>query len=340
MNLDRAVPIVGLALLIAFNGASVEAHPLSPSSLRLRVDEAGLVEVIWRVPSTRPIGQVLAPVLPAHCEPLGPPEAVMTEDRTAIEERWRVDCGERGLVGSTISVRGLTRTTTNVVVEVTLPGGATARGLLHRGDTGFVVHEGQGSASVMASYLRLGVEHLLSGPDHVVFVLGLLLLLGAGRKLVQAITAFTLGHSLSLCLSVLGIVRVPSPPVEIAIALTILVLALDIQVGHRRGEPGPIARWPWVLCTVFGLLHGLGFAGALAHAGLPEHAIPLSLLSFNLGIEVGQLLIVVVAFGLAWPLRKRLADRPRLTRVAPAYVIGSLAAFWVLERGLGALGVL
>lgn len=331
--------ILAIGLFVALGGGPAQAHPLAPSSLRLTEAADGTVEVLWRVPSVRPIGQVLAPVLPEHCAPLDRPQVTATPDRTALEERWRMDCGERGLVGSTVAVRGLTRASTNVVVEVTLADGSSSRGLLHRGEASFVVPQAQGPGSVAASYLRLGVEHLLTGPDHVLFVLGLLVLLRWGRKLVWAITAFTLGHSLSLCLAVLGIVRVPSAPVEIAIALSILVLALDILKRYQGDEPGPVARRPWLLCSTFGLLHGLGFAGALAHAGLPAHAIPLSLLSFNAGIEAGQLLIVALALGLARPLRRALEDRPRLTVAAPAYVIGSLAAFWVLERGLGALNL-
>jgi len=309
------------------------------------VAEDGTVDVLWRIPSARPSGQApLVPRLPIHCAPLDTPLATLTEDRAAIEERWRIDCGARGLVGSSLSVSGLSMVSTNVVVEVTLPDGSTARALLYRNETSFVIPEGQSSSSVVVAYLRLGVEHLLTGIDHVLFVLGLLLLLRDWRKLVQAITAFTLGHSLSLCLSVLGIVRIPQSPVEIAIAFSILVLALDIlrqySVGDETSSLGPVARWPWAICSVFGLLHGLGFAGALAHAGLPEHAIPLSLFSFNVGIEVGQLLIVAAGLLLYRLFRRWIGDRPRLTRQIPAYIIGSLAAYWVLARILVSLGIL
>ena len=334
-----------LAILVVITPDEVLSHPLAPSCLRLTVGADGRVDALWRIPSARPSGQaLLVPQLPTHCVPLETPRAALSEDRAAIEERWRVDCGDRGLVGSTLSVHGLSTTSTNVVVEVTFADGSSARALLHRGDRSFTIPAGQSSGSVFVSYLRLGVEHLLTGIDHVLFVLGLLLLLRDWRKLVQAITAFTLGHSLSLSLSVLGILRIPQGPVEIAIAVSILILALDIVRAHsspaEKPVLGPVARWPWALCATFGLLHGLGFAGALAHAGLPDHAIPLSLFSFNVGIEIGQLAIVAVGLVFLWMVRKWIADKPRLTQQIPAYVIGSLSAYWVLARSLCSLGIL
>ncbi len=326
-----------LALLILVATGTAWAHPLAPSSLHLEARGDGRVEVLWRSPSVGPVGQALEPVLPEHCRPVGSASSAMTADRSAVERRHAVDCGARGLVGHEVSIRGLGATTTNVIVEVTLPEGGRARALLHEGRESFTVPASQGAGAVVASYLRFGVEHLITGVDHVLFVLGLLLLV-RGRRLVGAVTAFTLGHSLSLALSVLGVVRVPSAPVEIAIAATIVVLALDILRSRSGASPGPVARWPWALCSLFGLLHGLGFAGALTEAGLPPHAIPLSLVAFNVGIELGQLAIVAVALLAFRALGRRAPKTDLLTRVAPAYAIGSLAAFWVLDRSLGALG--
>jgi hydrogenase/urease accessory protein HupE len=227
-----------------------------------------------------------------------------------------------------------------VIVEVSLRDGSSSRALLHEGQERFMIPEGQGRASVIGAYLRLGVEHLLTGVDHVLFVLGLLILIRGWRRLAAAITSFTVGHSVSLCLSVLGIIRVPVAPIEVAIAATIMILALDILRRHREESAGPVAKQPWMLCALFGLLHGLGFAGALAHAGLPDQAIPLALFAFNVGIEVGQLLIVA-AFALVSLLFLR-SDSPRTSwfRAVPAYILGSLAAFWILERGLGAFTAL
>ncbi len=318
----------------------VAAHPLAPSSLRLRAQGDGRVEVRWRRPTIRPRGAELILHLPMRCRTLSAPRSEVTSDRSAVESRWTVNCGEGGLVGGVVRVDGLDRSSTNVVIEVIDAEGEGVRGLLHRGAPSFEVPRARGGTSIFADYLRLGVEHLVTGPDHVLFVLGLLLLIRRWRRLVTAITAFTLGHSLSLALAALGVVSLPAAPIEVAIAATLLVLALDI-LRERRGEsPGPVARWPWAVCAAFGLLHGMGFAGALAHTGLPEGAIPLSLFAFNVGIEIGQVGIVVIALGL-WRIgRKIIPKRLVEIKALPAYFIGAMAASWVLERGLGGLGLL
>ena len=332
------VALWSLSVASWLDSGAAGAHPLAPSLFRLTVGDEGTVEVLWRTPSVRPIGAELTPSLPARCRPLTSPRVEVTADRSALEQRWRVDCGRDGLEGGAVTVSGLDTTATNVVVEVVRGDGASVRGLLHRGHATFVVPAAQGSGAVFLDYLRLGVEHLLSGPDHVLFVIGLLLLIRATRRLVQAITAFTLGHSVSLALSALGVVRVPQAPVEVAIAATIIVLALDLVRARREMGPGPVTKWPWAVCSLFGLLHGLGFAGALAHTGLSEHAIPLSLFAFNVGLELGQLLIVGLSLAFWRATKSRL--RPLIARhdQIPAYAIGSLAAFWVLERTLAIFG--
>lgn len=332
-----AAVVAGLLTL----GAAAWAHPLAPSSLRLRVgDEGEVVEAFWRTPTVRPVGGELTPRLPSTCRPIEATRRSMTADRAAFETRWVVDCGPDGLVGRALTIDGLSTASTSVVVEVTFADGAVARGLLHRGDDRFVIPAAQGRAAVVGDYLRLGVEHLLSGADHILFVVGLLLLLRRRRSLIQAITAFTLGHSVSLALAALGVVRVPQAPVEVAIAVTLVVLALDVWRSDRGLRPGPVARWPWAVCAGFGLLHGLGFAGALAHTGLPEQAIPLSLFSFNVGIELGQLTLVVVAEGLWLGAKRLVRGQATALRWVPAYGIGSLAAYWVLSRSLTALGLI
>jgi len=183
---------------------------------------------------------------------------------------------------------------------------------------------------VLRGYGGLGIAHILSGPDHLLFVLGLLLLVGPRRQLVQTITAFTLGHSITLSIAALQLATVPSRPIEVLIALSVLLLAVELARGAR--DDTLLHRFPWVMALAFGLLHGFGFAGTLAEAGLPAGAIPLALLSFNLGIELGQLAFVGAA----------LAAAVLLARVAPAfaaygrqpviYAMGILAAFWCFQR--------
>lgn len=335
--------VLALVGVVALGASVASAHPLAPSLLRLDVNDDGSIEILWRTPASRPIGAELTPQLPTRCRPLTEPRVALSSDGRAVEQRWRAECGDVGIVGAAVSVGGLFTTSTNVVVEVNRNDGTSARGLLHRGHDVFVVPRVQGSGAIFVDYLRLGVEHLLSGPDHVLFVLGLLLLIRSGRRLVQAITSFTVGHSVSLALAALDVVRLPQDPIEVAIALSLIVLALDIVRAHKELSPGPMMRWPWAVCAAFGLIHGLGFAGALTHTGLPEHAIPLSLMAFNVGVELGQLLIVVVGL-LCWRgiRRWRFLRSPRFERFeqVPAYTIGSLAAFWVIERTLGGLGLL
>lgn len=192
-----------------------------------------------------------------------------------------------------------------------------------------------GLREVAATYLRLGIEHIATGIDHLAFVLGLVLLAPAWRKVWKSITAFTAAHSLTLALATLGTVRLPPPPVEAAIALSIVFVAREAWLV-AQGRPGPTAARPWPVAFAFGLLHGLGFAGALAEVGLPVHAAPLALLTFNLGVEIGQLAFVAVVLAVGRPLsrassRLRLNDRPWV-RLLPAYAIGTLATFWTIGR--------
>jgi len=197
----------------------------------------------------------------------------------------------------------------------------------------FVVEAAQDGASVSRTYLVLGIRHILGGVDHLLFVLALVLIVGHRRRLLITITAFTLAHSLTLAAATLGLVHVPQAPVEAAIALSIVFVAAEIVHG-LQGRPGLTARAPWVVAFSFGLLHGLGFAGALAEVGLPQRAIPLALLFFNVGVELGQLAFVSGVWAVL-----RLAGGvprpwPRWAQALPAYAIGAVAMFWVIERTL------
>jgi len=181
----------------------------------------------------------------------------------------------------------------------------------------------------------LGAEHILTGIDHLMFVLGLLLLVGVRWRLLQAVTAFTVAHSLTLGASALGLVHAPSAMIEALVALSIVYVAGELANRFRGQEP-LTARYPWLIAFIFGLLHGFAFAGALADVGLPKDAVPLSLLLFNLGVEAGQLIFVgaaILAILALRPVRARLpAAADRIALRLPPYAIGAFAAFWVLER--------
>jgi hypothetical protein len=199
-------------------------------------------------------------------------------------------------------------------------------------ETDFVVAAQTTSMEVIRVYTALGIEHILGGVDHLLFVFALLLIVNGWRRLVGTITAFTLAHSITLAAATMGYVHVAQAPVEAVIALSILFLATEI-VHNRQGRPGIAKRFPWLVAFIFGLLHGFGFAGALAEIGLPEQSIPLALLFFNVGVELGQLLFVATVVSAGWLLRKLLMKK-MLTggEVVASYLIGGTAAFWVIER--------
>ena len=248
-------------------------------------------------------------------------------------ERRVIDAGPQGLAGRRIEFVGLQLTITDVLVRVELRDGTSGRASRAPSQPWVEIRAGGGALGVLHTYLVHGIEHILFGYDHLLFVLALILIVRSARVLFFTITAFTLAHSLTLALATLGVVHVPGPPVEAAIALSIVLLAVEL-VHARRGEPGLGARWPWLVAFAFGLLHGFGFASALLDVGLPQGDIPLALFAFNVGVELGQLAFVAVVLGAA-ALARRVHRAARLQqhalRAAP-YVIGTLAAFWFFER--------
>lgn len=314
---------------------AVSAHPLAPSVLSFERAGDGTVTMTWRAPAKRPTGQSLRPRVPESCEALGPVEQNRTDDGLVITETVSLRCAHDDMLGAVIGVDGFEDSTMNVVVRIVRPDGSIHHAILHARVPELVVTAPEQQSHAFFDYLTLGVEHLLTGWDHLTFVVGLLLLFGWQRRLVAAVTAFTMGHSLTLALSVLGILEVPQMAVEALIAATIVVLALEIRSGAR----GPVWRHPWSLPGSLGLLHGLGFASVLFDAGLPAAEIPLALLGFNLGLEAGQLMVIAVAWAGYAALRSAIPPSWRSQPTIPAYVIGSLAAFWVIERTLAALGI-
>jgi hydrogenase/urease accessory protein HupE len=310
----------------------VAAHRLAPSLIELRPAEGGAYHVRWKTPLQRPAGVDIDPVLPAHCERRSSPSA--QPDATSVTLLWTVDCGERGLIGSELSVTGLVESATNALVNVELPDGRKFRTVLHADDPSFTVPERQSGWEVARDYATLGFEHIISGFDHLLFVLGLVLLVESRRLLIYTVTSFTLGHSVTLSLAALGFVRFPSTLVEVVIAGTIVALAAELG-RPARPEPTLMRRFPWLMAFSFGLLHGLGFAGALAEIGLPQEEIPLALLTFNVGIELGQLAFVVAVLALRALIRDWLRAAPPWLVQLPVYGMGSIAVYWCLDRASG-----
>ena len=293
--------------------------------LDIREEPGGTAAVTWRLPAVRLPGAEPVPVLPASCRPISAPTAD-TEGAT-VATRWRVDCGPDGLVGRALGVDGLGPARTDALVRVALAGGRLLRGVVRAHAPRLVIPPAPRRLDVIADYGRLGVAHILSGPDHLVFLFGLVLLVPGKRRLVATATAFTAGHSVTLAAAALGVLWVPPALAELLIALTVLTLAAELA----RAAPGAtlMRRWPGAVAGGFGLLHGLGFAGALRAVGLPDGDVPLALAAFNLGVEAGQVLFIAAAL-VVWAALPR--HRLRWLGWVPAYGIGTLAALWCCER--------
>lgn len=316
-----------LAILSCVSTAS--AHPLTPSLIRIEERAPGKADVTWKTPKRRVPGSNLRPVLPPHCTALSQP--TVREEETARIYTWRIDCGEGGLSNATVGADGMAESRTSVIVHIELVDGRTYRSVLTEARPRWSVPEVQSGWDVFTSYARLGFEHILSGFDHIALLFGLMLLVSP-RRLIWVVTAFTVGHSVTLALSALDVIRVQQGPIEILIALSIGLVAWEV-VRSANAEPTSFTRLPEMMAGTFGLLHGLGFAGALREVGLPQGSIPLSLFSFNVGIELGQLAFVALAIvPVAWVFTRDVSSR--WFRIVSAYVIGSLAFYWVFARAL------
>ena len=327
-HVNRLPAVFALALsclLLALPAQQAVAHPLAPTLLQLEVKPGGLVDVTWKTSRLVPAGSPVTPHLPAHCEGRSAP--VVDEEPTFAVLRWQVDCGEQGLQGHAISVSGLASSNLNTVVKLIDPVLGTRTWLLKGDDASVRVAAAPSKWTVLADYLKLGVEHLVFGPDHVLLVIALMLLINSTRALLLTVTSFTLGHSVTLSLATLGFVEVPTAPIEVAIAPSTMLVAASIP-RESGGPAQAVGRAPWLLAFTFGLLHGFGFAGALADIGLPAGEIPLALFAFNVGIEIGQIAIVLTGW---WLLRWWSASTNR-GRVAVTYAIGGLAGFWTIQR--------
>jgi len=323
----RSAILIGFLFLIGMASRSASAHPLAPALLELKENVSGVVEVLWKRSSKSVPGSDIQPVLPEDCVMLSEPG--FEKQGVAVFVRWTIDCGERGLVGRSIRIDGLGPAKIDTLVRIELSDGRKIQRVLRRGESAMTVPARPSKWRVFQDYSRLGFDHILSGGDHLLFVFGLFLLCMNTRDLIKTITSFTVGHSITLSAAALGYSNLPTGPIEVLIAAS--VLALAVELARNEPEPTWMRRYPWPMAMLFGLLHGLGFAGALREVGLPSGEIPMALFSFNVGIELGQLVFVLGLVALA-PLARRLPI-PIPTRTA-VYVMGSLATLWMIERGL------
>jgi hydrogenase/urease accessory protein HupE len=319
-----------LFLLFASLSAAASADEMRPGYLDFTQESEAQWRLVWKAPTGNGQASAAAPVVPAGCT-MGEP--VQIPSTRAIVTQWPVDCADM-VAGRQIGLTNFEASLVDVLVRVAPLDRAVQAHRLTAAEPLVVIAESPGRWQVARAYLTIGVEHILFGFDHLLFVLALVLLLRGGWTIAKTVTAFTIAHSITLIGVTLGFFGLAQRPVEAVIALSILFLAVEI-VKSRDGEPPRLSeRIPWLVAFLFGLLHGFGFAGALAEIGLPEGETPMALLAFNLGVEFGQLAIVFTALGLL-ALLHRLAGSvtPQVRRLA-AYSIGITASYWFIERTL------
>ena len=334
----RHWPIAALALLLATLLArmpTAEAHEIRPAYLQIDELGNGRYQLLWRTPVLAGMRLPVVLRLPDGVREGTEPRAQQLPD--SLVERYTIDAGSGGLAGKRIEFVGLQATVTDVLVRVQLRNGAHSTMLVRPAEPWVDIAIAQGPLAVAGSYLTHGIEHILLGIDHLLFVLGLVLLVSNRWMLVKTITAFTVAHSITLALATLGYASIPVPPLNVAIALSILFLAPEIIRAWRGGTSLTI-RQPWIVAFVFGLLHGFGFASGLTQMGLPQSDIPLALFSFNIGVELGQLGFVALVLLLEKSFKVLEIRWPRAVELVPAYAVGGLGAFWTIDRLVAMVG--
>jgi hydrogenase/urease accessory protein HupE len=308
------------------------AHRLSPAFFGLTEIAPNVFQVQWKVSISGGLAATLEPQVPDGCALSAPVRTYVVEDMRF--QHAQMTCAE-GLAGREFEVAGLPATQTDVLLRVDYLDGSSSNRRLTPDAPRALIPERPSAVEVIRTYTVLGVEHILLGIDHLLFVLALLLLVRGFGKLVATVTAFTVAHSITLGAATLGFVRMPSAPVEATIALSIVFLASELA-RRRAGaaDTDLLARFPWIVAFSFGLLHGFGFAGALSEVGVPASAVPLALLFFNVGVEIGQLIFIAVVLVLGWLITRAALRAPTWWPRAAAYAIGSASAFWLIERTL------
>ena len=329
MNYLRWLFFAIMLLVGLYTAMPASADEIRPALLDIKEQNTGLFAVTWKVPTRGKRALAITPQLPDSLVLLGSP-SVQDVPGALIEQAIYRNSAE-SLTGQTIAIDGLAAQQTDVLLLVQLQDGTQHSAILRPASPEFTIPLQASKLAVAGDYWRMGTIHILEGVDHLLFVLALLLIVAGFGQLLKAVTAFTVAHSITLALATLGVVHVPAAPTEAIIALSILFLATEIVHKHN-GQISLTERYPWVIAFVFGLFHGLGFAGALSEIGVPQNEVPLGLFMFNVGVETGQLLFIVAVVGLMALLRRLPVHAPNgAWRVLP-YSIGSVAAFWTIER--------
>lgn len=320
-----------LAILLAaqFLLLPSRAHEIRPALLDIKEKAAGRFEVIWKVPTRGQGSLAVLPILPESLELVGKP-AVRDVPGAQIQRATFLSKGSP-LTGQSIRIDGLKALQIDVLLRMELADGTRHTAILKPASPAFLIPEKPDSLQLAWSYLQMGFQHIIEGADHLLFILGLMLILRSTSMLIKTVTAFTVAHSITLAVATLGIASAPLPPLNVLIALSILFLGPEI-VRVWRGQSSFTIRHPWVVAFAFGLLHGFGFASGLTSIGLPQGEIVLALLMFNLGVEAGQLFFVALILLMLRAFRQLDIHWPRWAQLTPGYAVGSLGAFWTMQR--------
>jgi len=320
-------------VMVTLAAQALFAHEVRPGYLELRQTAANTYAVLWKVPAVGDMRLSIHPRFPENCKPASDVASYSASD--SYTERLSLAC-PGGLNGRTIAIDGLAATMTDVLVRIERTDGSAQVARLTQSVSARVVDAAPGRLQVARVYSVLGVEHILTGADHLLFVLALIIITRGGWRLAKTVTAFTLSHSITLTAATLGFVHVPQRPVEAVIALRIVFVAAEI-LRMRRGIESITVSSPWMVAFSFGLIHGLGFAGGLSDAGLPVAHIPTALLFFSLGVESGHFLFIGVVLSLLALVARVRIPFPRWTELVPPYAIGAIAMFWVIQRTISIL---
>jgi hydrogenase/urease accessory protein HupE len=316
-----------LAPLLALLAVSAGAHENLPAYLEIAEQPRNMYRVFWKVPAVEGVPPAILFSTPSGCRQLA--ETTASQTPGAFTRGWMMEC-PGGIAGRRIEIAGLRVTLLDVLVKIRYRDGGSVSHILRPADPSFTPAPGSTGADAWG-YLRLGIEHILYGLDHLFFVFGLLLIVRGAKLLLKTISAFTVAHTVTLALATLGVVRVPVAPTEAVIALSIVFLGSELAL-RQRGILGLTYRKPWLVALAFGLLHGFGFAGTLARLGIPRPEIPLALLLFNCGVEAGQVAFVLAFVAFAASLRDLDVRWPRWTHEALPYAFGATSACWFFQR--------
>lgn len=326
--MKRWCAVLWTFLVLALCPTSAHADELRPAYIEMTEQSPGQWLLLWKASANSRLGHSGEVTIPDNCKIEG--ERQREFSGSNILTRFSLRC-DGSVQGKTIGLKGLELSTTDALVRIAPIESAMQTVRLTPDQPTATLAKPSIISNVAATYTILGFEHILLGFDHLFFVLALVLLLKGGWLVAKTVTAFTIAHSLTLVGTTLGLLSLPSPPVEAVIALSIVFLAVEV-VKSKPGDLRLSERFPWIVAFLFGLLHGFGFAGALAEIGLPEGDVPLALLTFNLGVEIGQLVIVAVALAALYGIRKLRGQWLQPTKTAMAYGIGIIATYWFVER--------